>query len=273
MYDPSQNFEKHELNSLGAMEYDLETLIQQNIETISKEEIIAKVLCGVHFIHSAGIVHRDLNPSNILLDSEGNVRICDFGSATELSSLGPSTPFVGAGDYRAPELLMGQPYGLESKTLDHVVSRTMLTRVADIWAVGCIMAYMIEGMHPLWTEHQKDYEWRSDRDQLEAILRKVGTANITPIRYHGDYKWIVSFYSLCDLPLGCSPLLSMMQFEKQQRPKALELLDDDFFDGVRDKLEVRECEKFIFAKEDLFQIVKHDGLAGYLVHLNTYPKR
>jgi serine/threonine protein kinase len=43
--------------------------------------IIFNMLCGVNFIHSAGVVHRDLKPGNILISSDCSAKICDFGLA------------------------------------------------------------------------------------------------------------------------------------------------------------------------------------------------
>jgi serine/threonine protein kinase len=42
------------------------------------------ILCALKFIHKAGIIHRDIKPSNILLDSNCNVMICDFGMSRRL---------------------------------------------------------------------------------------------------------------------------------------------------------------------------------------------
>ena len=41
--------------------------------------ILYNMLCALNFIHSANIIHRDLKPANILIDSNCNVKICDFG--------------------------------------------------------------------------------------------------------------------------------------------------------------------------------------------------
>ena len=46
--------------------------------------ILYNQLCALNFIHSANIIHRDLKPANFLIDSECNVKICDFGLARML---------------------------------------------------------------------------------------------------------------------------------------------------------------------------------------------
>lgn len=48
--------------------------------------ILYNLLCAIKFLHSANIIHRDLKPCNILIDSECNVKICDFGLARSIKS-------------------------------------------------------------------------------------------------------------------------------------------------------------------------------------------
>lgn len=43
--------------------------------------IMYNLLCAVHYVHSANIMHRDIKPANILIDSECQIKICDFGFA------------------------------------------------------------------------------------------------------------------------------------------------------------------------------------------------
>lgn len=73
--------------------------------------ILYNLLCSINFLHSANIAHRDLKPANILIDSECNVKICDFGLARSMETLDgkkrSKTLHVVARWYRAPEIILG----------------------------------------------------------------------------------------------------------------------------------------------------------------------
>lgn len=45
------------------------------------------LLCGLHYIHSAGVIHRDLKPANVLINEECTAKICDFGLARQTSDI------------------------------------------------------------------------------------------------------------------------------------------------------------------------------------------
>jgi serine/threonine protein kinase len=82
---------------------------------------------GLHYLHSNGVCHRDLKLDNILLDSEYNCKIIDFGFATELKgkdSSGFNNSFIGTASYMAPEILYGHKYQ---------------GHVADLFALGVIL--------------------------------------------------------------------------------------------------------------------------------------
>ena len=121
---------------------DLKKLIsQEKGEDFSLTEsdhlkiILYNIFCSVNFLHTANVVHRDLKPANVLIDSECNIIICDFGIARTIEPQEPSkkhqrskTVHVASRWYRAPELIVGQ---------------TDYTCKVDIWSIGCITTELI----------------------------------------------------------------------------------------------------------------------------------
>lgn len=51
------------------------------------KKILYNILCGVNYIHKAGIIHRDIKSANILINEDCNARICDFGLARQTSDI------------------------------------------------------------------------------------------------------------------------------------------------------------------------------------------
>uniref|UniRef100_A0A915AFT3 Protein kinase domain-containing protein n=1 Tax=Parascaris univalens TaxID=6257 RepID=A0A915AFT3_PARUN len=94
-----------------------------------------QVLQGLAYLHRNDMIHRDIKSANILRDSDGNVKIGDFGSAKRLQTIcsQQSASFIGTPHYMAPEVVLGKSaYG----------------RKADIWSVGCTLLEMLTGAPP-----------------------------------------------------------------------------------------------------------------------------
>ena len=74
----------------SAAETDLHAVIRAGIlEEIHKQYIIYQLLKSLYFMHTAELIHRDVKPSNLLLNSDCHVKVCDFGlcrSVSEMSS-------------------------------------------------------------------------------------------------------------------------------------------------------------------------------------------
>jgi len=119
--------------------------------------IMKQILEGLKYIHELGLVHRDLKPQNILMDSfellEGAVKIADFGLGTQGDySLREN---CGTIIYMAPEQL--------SKLSYHKVTLLIIYKPVDIWAAGIIMYTLLTGRHPFYKE----------RDNIDEYTDKV----------------------------------------------------------------------------------------------------
>lgn len=138
------------------MDTDLEVIIKDTKILLTPANIKAYMIMtlqGLEYLHMNWILHRDLKPNNLLVNSAGILKIGDFGLAKFYGSPNRAmTHQVVTRWYRSPELLFGaRQYGVG----------------VDIWAVGCILAELLLRVPFLPGE--------SDLDQLTKIFSALGT--------------------------------------------------------------------------------------------------
>jgi len=92
-------------------------------------EMVRQILRAISYMNSMGIAHRDLKPENLLLDSEHNIKISDFGLSKDFSSEAMTTS-CGTPTYVAPEVLMGAAYDVQ----------------CDVWSTG-VITYILLSSH------------------------------------------------------------------------------------------------------------------------------
>ena len=139
---------------------DLQTIIRQEVLSAGQvKRLTTDMLCGLHYLHEeARVVHRDLKPCNLLVNSRGVLHIADFGLARALhdDKGGGDVPPPMSGHtvtmwYRAPEVFLGS---------------TSYGTAIDLWSAGCVVVEMLL-REPL-------FKAETDVDLLGKIFHLLG---------------------------------------------------------------------------------------------------
>ena len=170
--------------------------------------ILRQVLAGLQHCHSHGVFHRDLKPANIFLNYDGSVVIGDFGLARMGLTDGDFTVYTVTRWYRAPEVILEQPYSF----------------LVDVWSAGVIFSEMAR-LRVL-------FPGQSQVDQLAKILNLLGTSGKDlPIEFpgapesEGDMEAIVP--NMGDE--GVDLIRRMLSFDPEERITAQAALSHPFF--------------------------------------------
>lgn len=102
---------------------------------------VHQILTGLSYLHTKGIVHRDVKGDNILIDSCGVAKLADFGCSKLLADIANTGEagcgtLIGSPYWMAPEVIRSEAYGTK----------------ADIWSLGCTVVEMLNGGEPAWRE-------------------------------------------------------------------------------------------------------------------------
>lgn len=208
------------------MDKDLKKYMDTNgdrgaLNPITIKSFMHQLLQGINFCHTNRVLHRDLKPQNLLINSKGQLKLGDFGLARAFGI--PVNTFsneVVTLWYRAPDVLLG--------------SRNYNTSI-DIWSAGCIMAEMYTG-RPL-------FPGTTNEDQLVRIFRIMGTPSERTwpgISNYTEYKQSFQMFATQDLrtilpqidPNGIDLLQKMLQLRPELRISAQDALQHQWFNDI-----------------------------------------
>ncbi|KAJ2867110.1 kinase that interacts with cdc31p [Coemansia aciculifera] len=235
------------------------------VEEKYSSSIMYGVLLALEYLHSSGIMHRDIKAANILVTDEGVVQLCDFGVARQvMQASAKSYSFVGTPYWMAPEVIQkGQVYDFK----------------ADIWSLG-ITAYEIATGVPPYAEE--------DPKRALFLIPRKGPKQLTPEQAGKDMR---DFVDKClDVDFTRRPsahdLLKYNKFVraghgkhaakvsdlitrfnewyKTARPEEKGLLDGN--DAIQSTSEASVAESWNF---DCFSVAS-DGEGGYESHSSLF---
>lgn len=204
--------------------FELTEKLRRNRETLRLTLVklyTYQLLRALAQCHACRVVHRDIKPQNLLINpQDSQLKLCDFGSAKELSPVEGNISYICSRYYRAPELVFG--------------SRDYTTAV-DIWSAGCVMAEMLLGK-PL-------FPGENSSDLLVKIIQTLGTPTKEDLYNMNPYYRGYAFPHVTVKPLAqqlahCTEntvdfLASLLVYSPGARPTALECLQHPFFDELR----------------------------------------
>lgn len=197
-------------------------LDNHTIEEDLIQSYMYQLLKGIAYCHSNRVLHRDLKPQNLLIDTEGTIKLADFGLARAFSiPVRTYTHEVITLWYRAPEILLG--------------SRNYSTPV-DIWSIGCIFAEMLTG--------NALFPGDSEIDQLFRIFRVLGTPTeqvwpgVTSLPDYQDSLPVWHPKNLADViradPIALDLLSRMLVYDPSVRITAKDALNHPYFANIRE---------------------------------------
>lgn len=156
-----------------------------------------QLLLGLHYLHENKVVHRDLKSANILVTSDGVLKLSDFGSSRKFEDL----------SVVLSKSLRGSPYWMAPE----VVLRKGHSFPADIWSFGCVLIEMVTGKPP-WSNYSND---------TRQVLNLISLENSIPDIPNCDF-------SLQEIISKC------LNRNSDLRPTTAELLEFEFFTNELD---------------------------------------
>ncbi|KAK4742858.1 hypothetical protein SAY87_000859 [Trapa incisa] len=202
------------------METDLEAVIRDPNIFLSPADIksyLQMTLKGLIVCHNKWVLHRDMKPNNLLIGSNGQLKLADFGLARIFGS--PErrfTPQVFASWYRAPELLYGaKQYG----------------PAVDVWAAGCIFAELLL--------RRPFLQGSSDIDQLGKIFAAFGTptssqwSDLVCLPDYVEYQYVPAPPLRSLFPMASDDTLDLLSkmftYDPKSRISAQQALEHRYF--------------------------------------------
>ncbi len=223
------------------LSHDLTGLLNHptfKLEPAHKKHLAKQLFEGLDYLHRRGVLHRDIKAANILVSSDGQLKLADFGLArfyAKRRQLDYTNRVITIW-YRSPELLLGE---------------TQYGPAVDIWSAACVLV-------EIFTRHAIFPGDGGEISQLEKIYAILGTPN--KVEWPGlvDMAWFellrptarranvfAEKYKERVTPAAFELLEAMFQYDPAKRPSASDVLEHPYFTVEEPK--PRQATEYVLA--------------------------
>ena len=212
------------------MDSDLQKIIasKQELSDEHYQFILYQILRALYFLHSANIIHRDFKPSNVLINEDCTVKLCDFGLSRGIQEENISlTEYVVTRYYRAPEVMLSSHH---------------YSKKVDVWSVGCAFAELLS----------KKYLFPGENyiSQIKLILEALGTQDVSDLNFITNASaktFVMQFQNIpkkdfkkllgCKNPVAVDLIEKMLVFNPEKRYSIEQCLNHPYLKNMREGIE------------------------------------
>jgi mitogen-activated protein kinase 1/3 len=198
------------------MDSDLQKIIasKQELSDEHYQFILYQILRALYFLHSANIIHRDFKPSNVLINEDCTVKLCDFGMSRGIKEENILlTEYVVTRYYRAPEVMLSSHH---------------YTKKIDVWSVGCAFAELIS----------KKFLFPGENyiAQIKLIIEVLGTQDIKDLDFISNSSaknFVMQFQGI--------PKKDFNKILKSKNPNAVDLVEKMLVFNPEKRYSIEQC--------------------------------
>ena len=212
------------------MDSDLQKIIasKQELSDEHYQFILYQILRALYFLHSANIIHRDFKPSNVLINEDCTVKLCDFGMSRGIKEENILlTEYVVTRYYRAPEVMLSSHH---------------YTKKIDVWSVGCAFAELLS----------KKFLFPGDNyiAQIKLIIEVLGTQDVNDLNFISNSSaknFVMQFQGIpkkdfnkilkCENPDAVDLVEKMLVFNPDKRYSIEQCLNHPYLKNMREGIE------------------------------------
>ena len=212
------------------MDSDLQKIIasKQELSDEHYQFILYQMLRALYFLHSANIIHRDFKPSNVLINEDCTVKLCDFGMSRGIKEENALlTEYVVTRYYRAPEVMLSSHH---------------YTKKIDVWSIGCAFAELLS----------KKFMFPGENyiAQIKLIIDVLGTQDVKDLDFISNSSaknFVMQFQNIpkknfsdilkCENPLAVDLVEKMLVFNPDKRYSIEDCLNHPYLKNMREGIE------------------------------------